>query len=118
MEKEPTIGILEEFRIEFLDCWHRLPNKAFFFILLVAWLAVFQFFGNSTLGFIKSPSLLYWMYRVYQPTEMGDEGHGYAVPFVVLGLLWWKRKELFSATLQSWSPGLVIVAFSLLLHIL
>jgi hypothetical protein len=22
-----------------VDCWHRLPNKAFFFVLLAAWLA-------------------------------------------------------------------------------
>ena len=55
MEKQPTDGILEEFRLEFLDCWRRLPNKGFFFILLAAWLALFQAVGNSTLGFIHSP---------------------------------------------------------------
>ena len=25
------------------NCWQRLPNKAFFFVLLAAWLALFQF---------------------------------------------------------------------------
>ena len=33
-----------------LDCWRRLPNKAFFFLLLAAWLALFQFLGNSISG--------------------------------------------------------------------
>ena len=38
MEKQPANGILEDFRLELVDCWQRLPNKFFFFILLVAWL--------------------------------------------------------------------------------
>jgi exosortase len=118
MQNQPDIGILEEFRIEFLDCWQRLPNKGFFFLLLVAWVAMFQFFGNSTLGFINSPSLLVWMYYAYQPSEMGDDGHGYLVPFVVLGLLWWKRKELLALQLREWWPALFLVGFGLFVHVL
>jgi exosortase len=118
MQNQPDIGILEEFRLEFLNCWQKLPNKAFFFVLLVAWVAIFQFFGNSTLGFIKSPSLLVWMYLAYQPSEMGDDGQGLLVPFVVLGLFWWKRKELVSLQLKEWWPGLLIVGFGLMLHLL
>ena len=38
MDKQPTDGILEEFRIDFLRCWKRLPNKGFFFVLFLAWL--------------------------------------------------------------------------------
>jgi len=38
MDKPANTGILEEFRLEFLDCWQRLPNKGLFFILLVGWL--------------------------------------------------------------------------------
>ena len=42
MEKQPGNGILEEFRIEFADCWQRVPNKGFFLVLLTAWLALFH----------------------------------------------------------------------------
>jgi len=118
MEKAPNIGILEEFRLDFVEFWQQLPNKTFFLVLFGAWLLVFQFFGNSTLGFIKSPSLLYWMYRAYEPSDMGDDGHGYVVPFVVLGLFWWKRKQLMNLQLKEWWPGLVLLAFTLMLHLI
>ncbi len=111
-------GILEEFRIEFTNCWEKLPNKAFFFVLLGLWLALFQFYGNSTLGFIHSPSLLYWMYLVYQPSEMFDDAHGFLIPFVVLGILWWKRKELLALPLRTWWPALLVFGFGLFLHLL
>ena len=116
MDKQPANGILEDFRIDFLDCWQRLPNKAFFFILLVAWLALFQFLGNSTEGYIPTSSLLKWMYIVYLPS--GDEGgaddsHGRFIPFVVLALFWWKRKQLFAHKLDLWWPGLLLVGLAL-----
>ena len=120
MDKQPANGILEDFRIDFLDCWQRLPNKAFFFILLVAWLALFQFLGNSTEGYIPTSSLLKWMYIVYLPS--GDEGgaddsHGRFIPFVVLALFWWKRKQLFAHKLDLWWPGLLLVGLALGLHV-
>src|SRR6266850_2220665 len=118
MEKQPTDGILEEFRLEFLDCWRRLPNKGFFFILLAAWLALFQALGNSTLGFIHSKSLMYWMWMAYHPSVSGDDGHGFVVPILVLGILWWKRKELVSLPLRTWWPAFFLVGFGLFLHML
>ena len=118
MEKQPTDGILEEFRLEFLDCWRRLPNKGFFFILLAAWLGLFQALGNSTLGFIHSQSLLVWMWSAYHPSVSGDDGHGFVVPLLVLGILWWKRKELVSLPLRTWWPAFFLVGFGLLLHVL
>ncbi len=113
----PTTGILEEFRIEFLDCWKRLPNKGFFFFLLAAWLALFQFLGNTTFGFVPTPSLLQWMYMVYQPGVNSDDGHGKLIPFVVLGLFWWKRRALLALPMRTWSPALLLVALGLALHI-
>ena len=47
------------------DCWRRLPNKAFFFVLLAAWLALFQFLGNPILGYVHTPSLFSWMIGAY-----------------------------------------------------
>lgn len=115
-------GILEDFRLEFLDCWHRLPNKGFFLILLAAWLALFQFLGNATLGYIyydRTPSLYRWMLDAYEPAGhylQSDDGHGVIIPFVVLGLLWWKRKELLAQPIRIWPPGLWLFGFALLLH--
>jgi exosortase len=118
MDKPPNTGILEEFRLEFLDCWQRLPNKGLFLILLVAWVGIFQFLGNSTLGFIKSPSLLKWMYLVSKPNDTGeDDSHALFVPFIVLAIFWWKRKELLALQLQSWLPGLILFGGGMLLHI-
>jgi exosortase len=120
MEKQPANGILEDFRLEFLDCWQRLPNKGLFFILLAAWLALFQCLGNSTLGYISTPSLLQWMYLVYQVKSDAagtDDSHGMFIPFIVLALLWWKRKQLLAPELKLWSPGLLLVGLGLGLHL-
>jgi exosortase len=115
-----NIGVLEDFRLEFLKCWHRVPYKAFFFALLVIWLCLFHFLGNSTLGYVRTPSLIYWMYNAYKPGshDQPDDSHLLAVPFVVLGLFWWKRNELIQQTFRNWWPGLVIIAGALFLHLL
>jgi exosortase len=121
MEKQSANGVLEDFRIEFLECWHRMPNKGFFLVLLVAWLALFHFLGNATLGYIKTPSLLGWMNATYQPsTDPGanDDSHGRYIPLVVLGLFWWKRKQLMALPMRAWSPALLLLAVALALHLL
>jgi exosortase len=120
MEKQSANGVLEDFRIQFLDCWQRLPNKGLFLVLLVAWLALFQFLGNSTMGYIPTPSLLSWMYAGYVSAndEGGrDDSHGKLIPFLVLGLFWLKRKRLLALPLQTWWPGLLMVALAVGLHL-
>jgi exosortase len=120
MEERPVNGVLEDFRIEFLDCWKRTPNKGFFLILLLAWLALFQFLGNSTLGYIHTPSLLQWMKAAYAPSaDAGatDDSHGRWVPLVVLGLFWWKRKKLMALPMRAWWPGLLLLALALVVHL-
>jgi len=119
-ENQPANGILEDFRIDFVDCWTRLPNKGLFLILLAAWLALFQFLGNATLGYINTPSLFSWMYGAYasNPDANGsDDSHGKIIPLVVLALFWWKRKQLMALPLRTWWPGLLIVALALGLHL-
>jgi exosortase len=121
MHREPGNGILEDFRIDFLEFWQQLPNKGFFLIQLGAWLVLFQFLGNSTLGYVDTSSLLAWMLNAYSKTQentMADDGHGMLVPFLVLALFWWKRKQLVSLPLRTWSPALVILVLAMLTHIL
>ena len=109
MEKQPVNGVLEDFRIEFLECWHRMPNKGFFLVLLAAWLALFHFLGNSTLGYIPTPSLLSWMHATYQPSHDAgatDDSHGRMIPFVVLGLFWWNHSPVMLLIVPT--PALVV----------
>jgi len=113
-EAAPEPGILEEVRV----AWGQLPDKWMFLALLAAWLLLFQFFGNSTLGYIHSASLLSWMQTAYTlKSSMADDSHGALIPLVVLGILWWKRAELQTIRLRSWWPGLLLLAAALLLHL-
>jgi exosortase len=99
-----------------VECWHRLPNKAFFFALLTAWLLLFQFFGNSILGYVHTSSLFSWLKNQYD-NPAADDGHGNFIPFLVVGLFWWKRRELLALPLKIWWPGILILIFALALHI-
>ncbi|HLX72707.1 MAG TPA: exosortase/archaeosortase family protein [Verrucomicrobiae bacterium] len=120
MDEQPTTGILDEFQTELVDAWRRLPNKGFFFILLGIWLALFQFLGNSTFGYLDTPSLLKWMY-ILGSSRSGegetDDNQMLIAPLIVLGLFWWKRKELLKQPMTLSWPGLLLVGLGLLLHI-
>lgn len=120
MDEQSTTGILDEFQTELLDAWHRLPNKGFFFFLLGAWLVLFQFLGNSTFGYLDTPSLLRWMYILGSARSAEgetDDNQMLIAPLIVIGLFWWKRKELLSQPMAMWWQGLLLVGLGLLLHI-
>jgi exosortase len=107
----------QSFPAEFRGCWRQLPNKDVFFALLLAWLALFQFLGNSTFGYVDTASLFYWMWNAYSGAG-SDDAHGPLVALLVLGLFWWKRKTLLAARPRLWFPGLLLLGLGLLLHIL
>jgi exosortase len=112
----PAFGLA----LYFLDrkVWEPLPNKGLFFTLLAAWVALFHFYGNSLFGYIHSPSLFQVLYQSYNnPNPSSDDSHGNFIPFLVMGLFWWKRKELLAGTAQTWWPGLLLLVFAMLLHI-
>lgn len=114
-----NIGVLDEFQNELILLWQRLPNKAFFFTLLAAWLVLFQWRGNSILGYIHTPSLFSWMYEAYNtPNTAADDKIGNLIPFLVLGLFWWKRRELLELPLKIWIPGLAIVLLGMVFHVI
>ncbi|PWU14628.1 MAG: exosortase [Verrucomicrobia bacterium] len=122
VEQRTGDGILEEFRVEFLECWHRLPNKGFFLVLLAVWLALFQFIGNATRGYVKTASLYYWMYDAFGARNgnlwESDGAAAVLMPFVVLWLFWAKRRQLLALDLGLWAPGLVLVLLGLMMHFL
>jgi exosortase len=117
MNGNESIKTFGDFWQDTAACWERLPNKAFFFILLAAWVALFQFLGNSILGYVHTPSLFQWMYNMYE-NPAGDDGHGLFIPILVFALFWWKRRELLDSRLQLWMPGLILVIVAMALHIL
>jgi len=120
VDNQSNIGILDEFQTDLMDGWRRLPNKRFFFILLVGWLALFQFLGNSTFGYLDTHSLLKWIYLLGTASSgIGetDDNQMMIAPLVVMGLFWWKRNELLSQPMSTWAPGLLLVALGLILHI-
>ncbi|MBI1840445.1 MAG: exosortase/archaeosortase family protein [Verrucomicrobia bacterium] len=93
----------------------QLPDKALFGVALVAWVALFQFYGNSTLGYVNTPSLFGWLRYVYRMSD-GDS-HGLYMPWVVLGLAYWKREEILAAPRSRWWPAVLLVALGLSIHI-
>lgn len=95
--------------------WQHVPNRWFFFSLLGTWVALFVFWGNVPLSYFDTGSLPDWMFGQYTSTST-DDGHGVLIPFVVLGLYWWKRKELVAQPLGIWWPALSIIVVALMFH--
>lgn len=107
------VGLSDEIRAY----WSNLPDKAWFFALAVAWFAIFHFWGSSSFGYIPSNSLFTFMEVAYRENKITDDTHGTFIPLVVLGILWWKRDDLFKKPLQPWWPGLLLIACGLLSHV-
>ncbi len=105
-----------DFVAELKALWERLPQKRAAGVLALAWLALFQFWGNATLGYIDTASLFSWMYNAYT-APFSEDGHGLWIPFVVLGLLLWKRRELTALRLEPWPWAFPVFAASVLLHL-
>ena len=96
--------------------WRTLPNRYFFLCLAGAWVALFSGWGNSTLGYVPSPSLFAWLLDIDTAPD-GDAQHGLIIPFVVLALFWWKRKDLAAQSPRLWWPGLLLFSTGLILHL-
>jgi len=111
-------GVVETFWTEVMGYWRRLPNHALFVCLAVAWLFLFQVLGNGGQGYVHSNSIYFWMFSAYNQNSVTDDSHGNIIPFVVLWLMWWKRKELVAGSLRTWPPAMVIVVLGMALHLL
>jgi len=108
-----------DWRADTAECWRLLPNKSIFFTLLAAWALLFQFLGNSVLGYIHTPSLFKWLFNLYNLIgDENDSSYCNIIPFLVAGIFWWKRKEMLALRLELWWPGLALLAAALVLHVL
>lgn len=117
MNQPQPIKTIEDFWQDTVKCWNRLPNKGLFFILFAVWFAIFHFLGNSILGYVHTHSLYLWLHDSTNGEE-SDDAYCIYVPFLVMGLFWWKRHELLGTRMQLWGPGLGILACAMVLHIL
>ncbi|HEV2693106.1 MAG TPA: exosortase/archaeosortase family protein [Verrucomicrobiae bacterium] len=98
------------------DEWRILPNKAVFFISAAAWVALFTFLGNSTFGYVNTNSIFAWVFDIYTAPDSEAE-YALLMPFVVLALFWWKRRELVAGTPGTWAPALGLVIAGLFMHL-
>ena len=94
--------------------WRATPNRVALLVLLTAWVVLFHWLGNSTLGYVNTPSLFGWWTWTLKNTP--DEEHAWLIPFVVLALLWSRREEFLSLTKRAWLPALGVLLLAVLLH--
>src|SRR2546422_2500663 len=109
--------------------WRHFPDKLLLVFLCAAWVILFHYMGNSTLGYVHTPSLFGWWFwmstrgvdggnawQVLKQLPALDEAHLWFMPFVVLGLFWWKRRELAGLPKGEWWPAILALALAVLLH--
>ncbi len=93
-----------------------VPHKGVFLILLLSWIGLFHFFGNSTFGYANTPSLFGWLLNIYQHSP-DDESFAYLVPILMTALLWWKRAELVALPKAGWWPSCILLFCAVVLHL-
>ena len=99
----------------FAEFWQQMPHKGAFGVIVMAWVALFHWLGNSTFGYKDTPSLFSWVQYCYSMRT--EEDHVYVVPVLVAAVIWWKRQELLALTKRTWWPAVVLLALALVLHI-
>src|SRR5204863_2308400 len=122
---------IEQWRLDLAEVWRKMPYKGLFLGLLGAWVVLFHFLGNSTLGYVNTPSLFGWWVGVHVQGRIiegqgpaivqvlsSEEGFAFVVPWLVPCLSWWKRSELVALPKRIWWPALVLFFLALLLHLL
>ncbi len=96
--------------------WKKLPHKSVFLVGAIALALLFHFLGNATFGYVDTSSAFEWAYNAYN-AKLSEDGHGNLIPFAVVALLIWKRKELSELSYEAWWPGVVFLAVGLVLHL-
>ena len=98
-------------------CWEKLPDRTVFLGLMAAWCLLFQFFGWTSAVAGHGDSLFRWMWDKWSDPS-NDASHGKLIPWVVLGLLWLRRRRLVESISGVWWPALTGLALALALHVL
>lgn len=80
---------------------------------------LFHIQGNTSDIRLFGRSAIAWMVNRWMVADLfggQDYSHGFLIPFVSIGVLWWKRKEIASAPRYVSKAGLAVVVIGLLIH--
>ena len=110
-EESPMTNMLKDMSV----LWQKLPHKSVFLVGAIALAMLFHFLGNATFGYVDTSSAFEWAYNAYN-AKYSEDGHGNLIPFAVVALLVWKRKELAKLNFESWWPGLAFLGLGLGMH--
>jgi exosortase len=94
-----------------------LVNIGFVSIIIGMLFLMFHLLGN-TVADVNSRSAFTWMIaRWGDKVSFGaDYSHGYLIPFVSLGIIWYKRAEFFEAKKSICMAGLYVIIAALFMH--
>jgi len=104
---------------ELRSLWDSLPHKAAVGLVVAAWVVLFHFLGNSTLGYIQTESMFGWLQAVYEggAKQGRDDELGLMIPWLVGAIIVMRRVELAAIPKEPWMPALALVPIGLLLHL-
>lgn len=91
------------------------PNWPVLAGLVLAWVALFHFLGNSSFGYIDTPSLFVWLKALYNANS--DDALGWVIVPLITLLIWVRRADFIGLPKQPslWPLGLFVLAA--LLHL-
>lgn len=92
-----------------------LIRVGLFSIMIGLGYVLFHLQGNTTDITAFGRSALLWMVARWSDGG-GDFSHGYLIPWVSLGIVWWRRHRLAEAPKQVSRLGLAVVVLALLAH--
>ncbi len=94
-----------------------LMNIGFISVIIGMLFLMFHLLGN-TVENVSSRSAFTWMIARWGDVESfgADYSHGYLIPFVSLGIIWYKREEFFAATKNICVVGLYVIIVALAMH--
>jgi len=102
--------------MELKDVLERIPHRETFLAIFAAWIILFSFWGNSTLGYVKTPSIFgWWAWVVGQPSA---DDHVWLIPFVVVIIFWVKRDQSLQKETRIWWPALSLLAVAVVFHLI
>lgn len=108
----------ERWRLAVVDR-NQLIELAFMSVIIGLIYVLFHLLGNTVEHNVNSRSAFVWMVSRWNDSISyggADYSHGWLIPLVSLGVIWFKRRELIVAPKAICQWGLAVIVMALLLH--